>query len=92
MIGLHIQVIYEDTVCDNIDELTRATCAAIFGCLVYQNIPQEDPESSPDQVASVFLSLALNSVSAWRFNRYSHLSLRPSRLSGVPLAALKNAH
>lgn len=55
-------VIYEDTVCDNVDELTRATCAAIFSCLVYQNVPQQDAESSPDQVASVFLSLALQSV------------------------------
>jgi len=55
-------VIYEDTVCDNVDELTRATCAAIFSCLVYQNVPQEDAESSPEQVAAVFLALALNSV------------------------------
>mmetsp|Transcript_22617 Transcript_22617/g.62774 ORF Transcript_22617/g.62774 Transcript_22617/m.62774 type:complete len:446 (-) Transcript_22617:265-1602(-) len=55
-------VIYEDTVCDNVDELARAACAAIFACLVYQNVPQEDPESAPDQVAAVFLALALNSV------------------------------
>lgn len=48
--------------CDNVDELTRATCAAIFSCLVYQNVPQEDAESSPEQVAAVFLTLALQSV------------------------------